>query len=80
ESMTNAPYYMAKGRNGYRFGNSELIDGIVRDGLQDPYKGYMMGNVAEICAKGKDFSREDQDAYAIQSYKRATAAYENGYF
>ena len=80
ESMTNAPYYIPKGRNGYRYGNAEMLDAIVRDGLQDPYEGYMMGNVAEICAEEYKYSREDQDAYAIQSYKRAEAAYEAGYF
>lgn len=80
ESMTNAPYYIPKGRSGYRYGNAEIVDGIVRDGLQDPYKGYMMGNVGELCAKKYNFSREDQDAYAIRSYERAKAAYENGWF
>jgi len=80
ESMTNAPYYLAKGRSGYRFGNGAIIDGIVRDGLQDPYKGGMMGNVAEICAKGCNISREEQDDYAEQSYKRAHEAYKNGWF
>lgn len=80
ESMTNAPYYIPNGRNGYRYGNGEIIDAIVRDGLQDPYKKYMMGNVAEICASKYGFTREDQDAYAIQSYKRAADAYANKYF
>lgn len=80
ESMTNAPYYIPKGRSGYRYGNGELLDAIVRDGLQDPYDHCMMGNVAEICAKEYNFSREDQDAYAIESYKRAAAAYERGAF
>lgn len=80
ESMTNAPYYIPKGRNGMRFGNSELVDAIVRDGLQDPYKGYMMGICGEVCAEGYSFSREDQDAYAIESYKRAAEATANGYF
>lgn len=80
ESMTNAPYYMAKGRSGYRYGNSELVDGIVRDGLQDPYNGDMMGVCGEVCAEGKGFSREDQDNYAIESYKRAAKATEDGHF
>jgi len=80
ESMTNAPYYMAKGRSGYRYGNSELIDGIVRDGLQDPYNGDMMGVCGEVCAEGKGFTREDQDNYAIESYKRAASASEAGHF
>lgn len=80
ESMTNAPYYIPNGRNGYRYGNGEIIDAIVRDGLQDPYKKYMMGNVAEICAAKYNIGREEQDAYAIQSYKRAADAYANKYF
>ncbi len=80
ESMTNAPYYIPNGRNGYRYGNGEIVDGIVRDGLQDPFKKYMMGNIAEICAAKYAFTREDQDAYAVQSYKRAADAYSNKYF
>ena len=80
ESMTNAPYYIPKGRNGMRFGNSEMLDAIVRDGLQDPFKGDMMGNVAELCASECAFPRESQDAYAIESYKRSNAAYDNGFF
>ena len=80
ESMTNAPHYIPSGRKGIKYGNAQMIDAIVKDGLQDPYNGSMMGNSAEICARGYKFSREDQDAYAIESYKRATAAYEKGYF
>lgn len=80
ESMTNSPYYIPSGRNGYRFGNGEIIDAIVRDGLQDPFKKNMMGNVAEICAKKYNFTREQQDEYAVNSYKRAQAAYEKGQF
>lgn len=80
ESMTNAPFYMPKGRSGYKYGNAELVDGIVRDGLQDPYDGQMMGVCGEVCAEGKNFSREDQDNYAIASYKRAAEATEKGYF
>jgi acetyl-CoA C-acetyltransferase len=80
ESMTNAPYYIPNGRNGYRYGNGEIIDAIVRDGLQDPFKKNMMGNIAEICASKYEFSREDQDAYATESYKRAQAAYAENAF
>ncbi|MGB1205551.1 MAG: acetyl-CoA C-acyltransferase [Chitinophagales bacterium] len=80
ENMSAAPFYVTKSRWGMKFGNGEMIDAIVRDGLQDPYEGYMMGNCGEICAEGYNFSREDQDAYAIESYKRSAAAYENGYF
>ncbi|HQG38911.1 MAG TPA: acetyl-CoA C-acyltransferase [Chitinophagales bacterium] len=80
ESMSNAPHYLPSGRTGIRYGNGEILDAIVRDGLQDPYKKYMMGNAGEVCAKHYSFSREDQDAYAITSYKRAQEAYSNGYF
>lgn len=80
ESMTNAPHYLPSGRSGIRYGNGEILDAISRDGLQDPYKKYMMGNAGEVCAKHYAFTREDQDAYAIASYKRAQEAYANGYF
>ena len=80
ESMSNAPHYLPTGRTGIRYGNGEILDAIVRDGLQDPYKKYMVGNAGEVCAKHYSFSREDQDAYAISSYKRAQEAYANGYF
>jgi acetyl-CoA C-acetyltransferase len=69
ESMSNAPHYLPSGRTGIRYGNGEILDAIVRDGLQDPYKKYMMGNAGEVCAKHYSFSREDQDNYAISSYK-----------
>ncbi|MCC6515295.1 MAG: acetyl-CoA C-acyltransferase [Chitinophagales bacterium] len=80
ESMSNAPHYLPSGRTGIRYGNGEILDAISRDGLQDPYKKYMMGNAGEVCAKHYSFTREDQDAYAIASYKRAQDAYANGYF
>ncbi len=80
ESMTNAPHYIPTGRTGIRYGNGEILDAIVRDGLQDPYKKYMMGNAGEVCAKHFSFTREDQDQFAIQSYIRAQEAYANGYF
>lgn len=80
ESMTNAPYYIPNGRSGYRYGNAELLDAIVRDGLQDPYRKYMMGEAGELCASKYNFSREEQDAYAIESYRRAAEAYQNGWF
>ncbi|MFK7907902.1 MAG: acetyl-CoA C-acyltransferase, partial [Chitinophagales bacterium] len=80
ESMSTAPYYVTKARWGSKYGNQELIDGIVRDGLQDPYDGSMMGVCGDVCADGYKFSREDQDNYAIASYKRAAAATENGHF
>lgn len=80
ESMSNIPYYLDKARNGYRLGHGAVVDGILRDGLWDPYKDFHMGNAAEICAAEYKISREDQDAYAAQSYRRTAAAYEKGYF
>lgn len=80
ESMSNVPYYLDKARNGYRLGNGAIADGIIRDGLWDPYKDFHMGNAAELCATEYKISREEQDAYAIQSYKRAAAATEKGYY
>jgi acetyl-CoA C-acetyltransferase len=80
ESMSNVPYYLDKARNGYRLGNGAIADGIIRDGLWDPYQDFHMGNAAELCATEYKISREEQDAYAIQSYKRAAAATEKGYY
>lgn len=80
ESMSNIPYYIPQGRNGYRYGNGQMLDGIVRDALQDPYKEYMMGNAAEVCATRYNIGREEQDAYAAESYRRATQAYAEGAF
>ena len=80
ESMSNIPYYLDKARNGYRLGHGSVIDGILRDGLWDPYSDFHMGNAGEICAKEYNITREDQDAFARQSYERAAAAYKNGYF
>ncbi len=80
ESMSNAPFYLPSGRSGIRYGNGEILDAIVRDGLQDPYKKTMMGNTAELCASKYEFSREQQDAYAVESYRRAAEAYANGSF
>lgn len=79
ESMTNAPYMMDNARFGYRMGPGKLIDSVARDGLQDPYKGNMMGVTGDLCARELNFSREEQDEYAIESYNRAIAAYENGW-
>lgn len=80
ESMSNVPYYLDKARTGYRLGNSELIDGLVKDGLWDVYNNYHMGSAAELCARECNISREDQDAYAIESYKRAQRASKDGKF
>ncbi|SFW62887.1 acetyl-CoA C-acyltransferase [Chitinophaga sancti] len=80
ENMSAVPYYLDKARNGYKLGHGTLSDGIIRDGLWDPYKDFHMGNAAEICAKEYKISREEQDEYASRSYKRAAEAFEKGYF
>jgi len=80
ESMSNTPHYIPKARTGYRYGNASILDGIVRDGLQDPYDGSMMGSCGEVCAKDKNISRSEQDDFAFESYRRAREAYNNGYF
>ncbi len=74
ESMSNIPHYVTHHRTGFKYGNQELLDGIVRDGLQDIYEKVMMGEAGERTADKFGFSREEQDEYAIQSYKRAEAA------
>jgi len=80
ESMSNVPYYLDKARNGYRLGNGQLTDGLIKDGLWDVYNDYHMGSAAELCAVECDISREDQDAFAIESYKRAQGAQKTGKF
>lgn len=79
ESMTNAPHYIPTGRTGIKYGNGQLIDGIVRDALQDPYDKEMMGSCGEICAEGENITRDEQDIYAFESYVRARNAHENGF-
>jgi len=80
ESMSNVPYYLDKARNGYRLGHGQLTDGLLKDGLWDVYNDYHMGSAAELCAADCDISREDQDAFAINSYKKAQAAQTGGKF
>lgn len=80
ESMSNVPYYLDKARNGYRLGHGQLTDGLVKDGLWDVYNDYHMGSAAELCATDCGFSREEQDAYAIGSYKKTQAAQNDGKF
>lgn len=80
ESMSNVPYYLEKARNGYRLGHGQVLDGLVKDGLWDVYKDFHMGNATEICASAYSISREEQDAYAIESYKRSAKSYEKGLF
>ena len=79
ENMSQVPHYL-NGRNGVKFGNIKVQDGMLLDGLTDVYNATHMGNCAELCAKEKGISREDQDDFAIESYKRATDAWESGKF
>ncbi|KAH7301013.1 hypothetical protein KP509_23G008000 [Ceratopteris richardii] len=80
ESMSNAPYYLPKARQGYRLGHGEVVDGMMKDGLWDVYNDCGMGVCAELCAEQHDIGREDQDNYAIQSYERAITAQNSGAF
>ena len=78
ESMSNVPYYLDKNRFGAKYGSGQVIDGLVRDGLWDPYNDYAMGNAAENTAKEMGFTREQQDAFAVESYTRSAAAAKAG--
>jgi acetyl-CoA C-acetyltransferase len=80
ENMTQAPYLLPKGRDGHRLGHGQLIDSMIQDGLWDVYSNKHMGNCAEICAHDKNYSREDQDNFAKESYTRAQLAQRNGSF
>ncbi len=80
ESMSNIPYYVPKARYGYKYGNGELVDGLLKDGLWEVYNDFAMGNCADHTAREKNISREAQDAYAINSYKRSAKAWEEGWF
>ncbi|MEM9877615.1 MAG: acetyl-CoA C-acyltransferase [Myxococcota bacterium] len=80
ESMSNVPYYLTQGRTGYRMGDGSLKDGMILDGLWDPYSDQHMGNCGELCAAEYGLSREAQDAYATESYRRASAAQQEGLF
>lgn len=80
ESMSNVPFYVDSIRWGNKYGNTQLIDGLVKDGLTDVYDGKAMGNAAELCAATCGISREEQDAFAIESYKRSQAAVSEGKF
>ena len=79
ENMSSVPHYL-NGRNGVKLGDIKAQDGLLKDGLMDVYNGVHMGNCAEICAGDMSFSREDQDAFAINSYKRAAEAWSSGKF
>ncbi len=80
ESMSQTPFYVEKARYGYRYGHGQLVDGIVKDGLTDVYHQTAMGVSAELCATKHGISREEQDAFAIESYKRSAAAWAAGKF
>jgi acetyl-CoA C-acetyltransferase len=80
ESMSNAPYLLPKARQGYRLGNGELLDSMIHDGLWDPYDQVHMGNCGDLVAEKYSFSREEQDAFAVESYRRAQAAQKQGRF
>ena len=80
ENMTRAPYLLPKAREGFRIGHQQVIDSVISDGLWDPYNDIHMGSCAEQCATKYNFSREAQDAYAIESFKRANAAQQSGRF
>jgi acetyl-CoA C-acetyltransferase len=80
ESMSNIPYYIPKARYGYKYGNGELLDGLVKDGLWEAYYNFPMGNCADNTAKERSISREEQDEYAINSYKRSADSWAKGSF
>jgi acetyl-CoA C-acetyltransferase len=80
ESMSNVPFYVPNARFGYKYGNSEFVDGLVKDGLFEVYYKFPMGNCADNTAREMNISREEQDTYAIQSYQRSADAWAKGYF
>jgi len=80
ENMSLAPYVLFQARTGYRLGHGQLTDMMIEDGLWDVYNNYHMGNAAELCAREMNISREDQDAFAAESYRRAIESVQNGIF
>ncbi len=74
ESMSNVPYYLREARTGYRMGDGKLVDGMICDGLWDPYNDFHMGQAGELCARERNITREDQDSFARESYRRARDA------
>lgn len=80
ESMSNAPYLLMRARSGYRMGHGELVDSMIKDGLWDVYNDFHMGEAAELCATSLKISREEQDQFAVMSYRRALKAQERGEF
>ncbi len=80
ESMSNVPYYLEKARTGYRMGDGKLVDGMIYDGLWDPYSDFHMGMAGEMCSTEFKFTREMQDDFARESYRRALSATKEGLF
>jgi acetyl-CoA C-acetyltransferase len=80
ENMSQVPYIIPGARTGLRMGHQQIVDAMIYDGLWDPYSNQHMGNCGDLCAKERNFSREEQDRYAIQSYKRAQEAQKGGKF
>ena len=80
ENMSLAPHLLENSRGGYRMGSQQITDSMIKDGLWDPYNNWHMGNAAELCVREYKVTREEQDAFAINSYKKATAAITNGVF
>jgi len=80
ESMSNVPFYAPATRWGNKYGDVTMVDGLAKDGLTDVYDGKAMGNAAELCASTCGITRQEQDDFAIESYKRSQAAWENGWF
>ena len=80
ESMTNAPHYLPGMRGGIKYGGGTVVDALMRDGLQDPYDQSMMGNCGEVCASEMNIGRAAQDAFSVESYAKARAAWANGWF
>ena len=80
ENMSLAPHYLPKSRKGISFGHNKLIDSIIHDGLWDPYNNFSMGNCGEVLCKENNYSRENQDSYAIESYDRSKEAISKGCF
>ena len=80
ECMTTIPYYVEQARFGYKYGDGKLVDGLRKDALWDVYNDYAMGNAADMMAREKHISRESQDAYAMESYRRAAEATQKGFF
>lgn len=80
ESMSNIPFYLPKARTGYGYGHGQVQDGVVKDGLWDAFDDRHMGSCAEVCAEKYGFTREDQDNFALESYRRANASIEAGLF